>query len=735
MTFRFTTLLSLFGIACAPAAVDFEKQILPILEQSCFECHSAAVKKPKGKISFDTAEALAEVAEDTEWDWVLELVKMPKGDPDIMPPEDKGTPLEKNQIALLETWINEGASIGNFSKYDHPEKQLVSGLGKKKLASEIKAAAAELDAVVEKSLEKGGLKRNPEISDTTFLRRAYLELAGRNPTVAEAERFLKTDNPDKRALLVEYLSDSDAYVSRHFNYWVKVFRGDSKQGGNEQDAWFHYLKKSIAENTHYDEWTREMMMAEGRMWDDPAIGFYQRDAKNRLAGYEAMTNVFLGTDIGCAQCHDHPTEPMSQLSYFKMNAFYEASHPFGEGRGMFEHLGKSEYVESLRERQKYVKENRIHSRDRAARILSLGFRSTYEFRKQITAEDNTGRSKVPDTYRYDDVKHGDHLEPEPMFGMPPEIKKGDKPMFVFAEWVTDPQNLKFTHTIANRMWLKIMGAPVLGSPTDIINPEDSDFPELAEHIAELMLACDYDLKKFQAILLNTRTFQSESVPAENTFKDFAFQGPVLHRLSAEQIWDSMLTLIDKNVDPGPAPTPNFDFYLQARNAKTAEEYWKLVEKRLDYELENNVGIIGGFGASERSKATTSRGGYDPDYLVRASELPSPAPDGHFLQIFGQGQRVQIEDQWDTATIPQALMLLNGDLHSRIASEDSVVYTALSETDDHVQSIGKVYLAALARYPDKDELALAKEVTGDATMGSYFHLLWILMNTTEFVLQS
>ncbi len=192
-----------------------------------------------------------------------------------------------------------------------PEKKMVSGLGKKKLASEIKAAAAELDAEVENALEKRGLKRNPEIDDATFLRRAYLELAGRNPSVSEAERFLKADSPDKRAILVEFLSDSDAYVSRHFNYWVKVLRGSTKQGGNEQDAWFHYLKKSIAENTRYDEWTREMMTAEGRMWDNPAIGFYQRDAKNRLAGYEAMTNVFLGTDIGCAQCHDHPTEPTS----------------------------------------------------------------------------------------------------------------------------------------------------------------------------------------------------------------------------------------------------------------------------------------------------------------------------------------------------------------------------------------------------------------------------------------
>ncbi len=432
MTFRFTTILTILGIAWAPAAVDFEKQILPIFEKKCFECHSAAVKKPKGKVALDTAEDLAEVAEDVEWDWLLDLVKMPPGDPDVMPPQDKGTPLDKDQIALLETWIKEGASIGGFTKYEHPEKKMVSGLGKKKLAREIKAAAAELDAVVEKALEKRGLKRNPEITDSTFLRRAYLELAGRNPSVAEAERFLKTDNPNKRAILVEYLSDSDAYVSRHFNYWAKVFRADSKQGGNEQDSWFHYLKKSIAENTHYDEWTREMMMAEGRMWDDPAIGFYQRDAKNRLAGYEAMTNVFLGTDIGCAQCHDHPTEPMSQLSYFKMNAFYEASHPFGEGRGMFEHIGLSDYKTSLNERQKYVKENRIGRRERVNQVLSLGFRSTYEFRKQITAEDNTGRSKVPDTYRYEDVKHGERLEPEPMFGLVPEIKEGDKPMFVFA---------------------------------------------------------------------------------------------------------------------------------------------------------------------------------------------------------------------------------------------------------------------------------------------------------------
>lgn len=734
MTFRFTTFLTALGIASSPAAVDFEKQILPIFENHCFECHSSAIKKPKGKVALDTSEALAHVAKETEWHWVLDLVKMPKGDPDIMPPEDKGTPLEKDQIALLEAWIKEGADIGTFTKYNHPEEKLVSGLGKKKLAKEIKTAAAELDAVVGNTLEKRGLKRNPEIDDATFLRRAYLELAGRNPTVAEAERFLKTDTADKRAILVEYLSDSDAYVSRHFNYWAKIFRADTNQQGNEQNAWFHYLKKSIAANTSYDEWTREMMTAEGLLWENPAIGFYQRDAKNRLAGYEAMTNVFLGTDIGCAQCHDHPTEPMSQLSYYKMNGFYEASHPFGEGRSMFTHIG-SDYQKSLNERQTYVKKNRIGRRERAYQIVSLGFRSTYEFRKKVTAEDNTGRSKVPDTYRYEDVKHGEHLEPEPMFGIAPTIAKGEKPMFVFAKWVTDPQNLKFTHTIANRMWLKVMGAPVLGSPTAIIAPEASESPELAEHLAELMLACNYDLKKFQAVLLNTRTYQSESVAKENSTEDFAFQGPLLRRLSSEQIWDNLLTLINKNTDP-PAvpPAPNFDFYLQARDVKTTDEYWKLVEKRLDYELVNNVGLIGGFGVIARSEAKTSRKGYDEDFLVRASELPSPAPDGHFLQIFGQGRRVQIEDHWDTATIPQALTLLNGNLHTRIANEDSAVYAVLDGAEDHVQTIGKVYLAALSRYPDEDELALAKQVTGDATMGSYFHLLWILLNTTEFVVQ-
>lgn len=729
----FTYLLTL----CVCAAVDFEQQVLPILEKKCFECHSSRAEKPKGRVAFDNADGLARVAKRTDWEWVLEVVKLPQHDGDAMPPMDEGEPLNAEEIALLENWIAGGANIGGFTAYEHPKPQLVSGLGAKQVATETKAAAAEIDRLVGAALEKKGLARNPEIEDANFMRRVYLEIAGRNPTLAEAESFLSSKGTDKRAILVDMLMDSDGYVSHHFNYWTKVLRAETDQGGNEQDAWLQYLKRSIATNTRYDKWTREMMTAEGRVWDDPAIGFFLRDAKNRLAGYEAMTNVFLGTEIGCAQCHDHPTRPLSQLSYYKMEGFYETSYPFGGTSDTFENISRGDYVKSLQARQKHVRDNKIGRRERENQILRLGNLSAYEFGKKITAEDNTGRSRVPSTYRYDDVEHNSYLHPEPLFGIAPVLKKtGEKPMHVFADWVTDPQNLKFTYVIANRMWLKVMGTSLLGSPTDILPVEKSEFPELAEHLSELMLACEFDLKKFQTILFHTRTYQSKAVASATDENIPVIQGPPLRRLSAEQIWDSFIAMIREVPDPPAAgPSPDFSNYITLRSAKTAEEYWKLVEDRLDYEIEHNVGIVGGSGDVIRSSVRTKREGFDRKALVRASELPSPAPEGHYLQVFGQGRRIVIEDEWETATVPQALMLLNGNLHDVIATEDSALSRALGNMSDQTTTIRRIFLASLARYPDENDFALARQVTSDGSRESYLQLLWILLNTTEYILQS
>jgi hypothetical protein len=477
-----------------------------------------------------------------------------------------------------------------------------------------------------------------------------------------------------------------------------------------------------------------MLTAEGRLWEDAAIGFYLRDQKNRLAGYEAMTSVFLGTNMGCAQCHDHPSRPLSQLDYFKMLGYYQASHPFQTSNNLFKNVRRDEFAASLKARQKEAKQQGLTLKDRARRIADLGQATTYDFRLMITAETDTKRSKVPSTYRYDDLKTGQHLPPEPLFGETPALKEGDKPMRVFASWVTSPENLRFTHVIANRMWMKVMGAPVHGPVIDIMPLEKSTHPELAAHLAELMLACDYDLRRFQSLLMSTRSYQSEAVSAEQSAATQAFQGPVFQRLEAEQVWDSLITLIRSDIDP-PARTeaPDFAFYRAASEAPSVDAYWKLIEERLDYEEEHGVGRIGGFGARAKTKVVTAKRGFDTMGLVRASALPSPAPAGHFLQLFGQGLRQNIEDQWSTVTIPQALTMLNGSLHEEMAKADSMISQALDQAPSSAAMIDVSYLSTLARYPSEEERDIAAQVIADGSRASQRRLLWMLINTTEYQL--
>ena len=720
------------------ATGHFGEKVLPVLAAKCFDCHSSRTSKPKGGLRYDTAEGLRALQRSPGLARLLEVVSLPESAEDHMPPRGKSESLSKEEIADLKSWIAEGATVGRWRQFDHRSAvKLVSGLGKRTLATDVPVAAREIDRIVAAGLERRGRKRNAEVDDVAFLRRVYLELIGRIPTAQEAEHFLTTSEPRKRAGLIDRLSASNGYVSRHFNYWADVLRAQSEQEGNRDNTYLAYLKRTIAANKPYDDWVRELVMAEGRMWSDPQIGFYLRDSKNRLAGYEALTAVFLGTEIGCAQCHDHPMEPVSQLDYFKMWGFLKMSHPYGGKDDAFTKLNFKEVEASRHQMRHENKIKRIGHSSREKDIETTSYLvNSKMLSESITVQDMTRMSRVPDTYRYDDRKHNDYLHPGTIFGESPDLpKSGVKPSHVFAEWMTSPDNLKFTHTIANRIWAKVMGAPLLASLTHITAPDESPHRQLADHLAELMIACDYDLKLFQRILLNTRTYQSQSVAADQLGTDFAFRGPVLRRLNAEQVWDSLITLIvpdpDASID---VSTPDLSFYNSLRNVESIEDYWKMIGRYVDERRAKNGTGGSMYGRGRITGRKVASIGFDPDALHRASELPSPAEPGHFLRVFGQASRDQVENSWSTPTIPQSLMLMNGGLHDRMAESDSPISRTIAAAGNPERKIRMIFLSVLGRLPDADDRKLAYKVVGHAQTPDWNRLVWALINTTEFVFQ-
>ena len=167
---------------------------------------------------------------------------------------------------------------------------------------------------------------NEMTNDNQFLRRIYLDVAGRIPTYDEAEVFLNDRAPNKRALLIDKLLDSEGFVMRMYNYYSDILRireGITMMGNGDLkvDPYMEYIKESIRTNKPYDQLVRELLTAKGKVWEEPAVGYLVSDQGMRLCNLSNTFTIFMGTEITCAQCHDHPFEEVYQMDFFKMAAF------------------------------------------------------------------------------------------------------------------------------------------------------------------------------------------------------------------------------------------------------------------------------------------------------------------------------------------------------------------------------------------------------------------------------
>jgi hypothetical protein len=191
--------------------------------------------------------------------------------------------------------------------------------------TDITSAARQIDSILEADWQKHKLQGNPATDDNTFVRRIYLDIIGRIPTTRESDEFLASKDADKRAKLIDKLLGSEAYVQHTFNYWADVLRLTSAMATRPVRSPARRMRnssrKACARIKPYDQFVREMVAAQGKAWDNGAIGYYMRDRGMPLDNMANTVRIFLGTRIECAQCHNHPFDKWSQMQFYKMAAF------------------------------------------------------------------------------------------------------------------------------------------------------------------------------------------------------------------------------------------------------------------------------------------------------------------------------------------------------------------------------------------------------------------------------
>lgn len=170
--------------------------------------------------------------------------------------------------------------------------------------------------------------------------------------------------------------------------------------------------------------------------------------------------------------------------------------------------------------------------------------------------ENPGRRlKLPHDYRYDNGKANDVVPAKPIFGESVKIGKGESPKAVFAKWLTSPENPRFAKNIANRMWKKAFGVGLIEPVNDMRDDSACSNPELMDFLTSELIRLKFDVRELQRVICNTKVWSRQCLVRESTTEElYQFPGPILRRMTAEQLWDSLLTMAVYNFESFTRPS-------------------------------------------------------------------------------------------------------------------------------------------------------------------------------------
>ena len=587
---------------------------------------------------------------------------------------------------------------------------------------------------------------NEMSTDSQFLRRIYLDVAGRIPTFAETEQFLNGRDANKRAKLIDELLNNDAFAMRMYNYFsdlLRVREGVFMMGNGDikADPYIEYIKNSIKEDKPYDTMVKEMLTAQGKIWDAPAGGYLLSDSGMRLCNLSNTFTIFMGTEITCAQCHDHPFEEVYQKDFFKMAAFMGGTETRARGNMM---MGGTDYRAEVTRMSKILKDaGKLRERENEDRNLRqwLGTNSV-----QVT---DTGDNKVrlPHDYKYDDGEPEQKVEPGTYFGEIVDLEEYETPRHAFADWVASPENPRFTINIVNRLWKIGFGLaqiePVYNIPGHLDGQAQNY--ELLTFLETMMKDLNYSIKDFMRVVYNSNTYQreSETLTPSLTQVDkgtYHFPGPVLRRMTAEQLWDSLVTLTTP--DPEAIVRRGADEYREVMHYDTAQ--LKSADDIEKYKQRwRSVGNLVKYDGTPVGRDDYVGG----EMMFRASELRQPQSASHFLRMFGQSDKQLIENSFTTGSSPQVMALLNGKITNAVLTnpEAYLISEIANGEGSKRDKVDKIFLSVLGRYPSPDEKTAAQsgmraKRDRDASDAEKMNqeaaaigdVIWALVNTREFM---
>ncbi len=373
-----------------------------------------------------------------------------------------------------------------------------------------------IDTLTQKQWTKLGLPPAELCDDATFLRRVTLDLAGRLPTLEEAQAFT---GDDKRTRLIDRLLASDDFADFFTAKWSAVLRNRKSSPKDDAKATiaFHgWIRDAIQKNMPFDQFVRELLTATGEEVANPPVAWY-REVKDIHAQTEDVAQLFLGTRLQCARCHHHPLEKWSQQDYYGLSAFFS--------RVGYKTPPKVEQKKG-QPKQPIVKQ------------------PTHVLVTDVEASAINPRTNLA-------------VQPTVLGGVGLDIPTGTDPRAELVKWMTSPDNPYFAKTLANRVWKHFMGRGLVEPEDDMRATNPPTNPELLDALAKRFKDSKYDVRALIRDVVLSSTYQLSSDSSEeneNDRQNYSYFRP--RRLHAEVLFDAIDQLtLTKPAFPGvPAGT-------------------------------------------------------------------------------------------------------------------------------------------------------------------------------------
>lgn len=620
-------LLGLVGVLPLAAQVPadapeyFEKTIRPLLANRCFACHADAAK---GGLRLDSRAAVltgggrgpAVVPGDGQSSLLIQAVDGTHSRL-RMPPTGE---LSAQDMSALEQWVEAGVywpeasaaapSAADREPHEHWSFQPV----RRPRLPFVGDASNPIDAFVQERLAAAGLEPSAEAGKLTLLRRVTYDLTGLPPTLAEIDVFVRDDAPGAYYRLVERLLASPRYGERWGRHWMDVVRyadtaGDSADYPIPQAAKYRdYVIEAFQRDKPYDEFIREQIAGDllpaaddDDRWENTVASGYIALARRFSVTPEAMMHLtyedaidnlgktFLGLSLGCARCHDHKFDPISQSDYYALYGIFDStSWPFAGSENRWGQYGLvPRDAAALRAWTDPVREE-WDALD--AELAPLIAASTRAYGQANLADDPTVRDRLRDDQSgaRKRMKELVRERRELLAKLPPppeqawavaEGEPHDVPLHVrgepnqlgavvprgfldvlggqkladptqsgrleLANWIADPSNPLTARVLVNRVWQHHFGRGLVGTPNDFgARGGAPTHPELLDHLADWFVKNGWSIKALHRLVLLSNTYRQSSAPREMAAKADPENRLLWRqnrwRLDAEALRDSLL---------------------------------------------------------------------------------------------------------------------------------------------------------------------------------------------------